>query len=293
MKITKFIDNDKISRTTITTIFEYANKFLESGDQTNYCIGKTICNAFFEPNYESDMQFEIAMNKLGGKVIQHDKEKCFNSGIESFEDSIKTICNYCDIIVLSYSSYMCIEKISKNLPIPIINAGCDKTKGMVQAIVDLYTLYKNFDIENERLNVLCIGNLHDCLVTSFIKILGLYPNIHTTHIEQWDESINEKKYQIVYYCQKTPSKETIVAMNGIEKNLDKISIIMHPNNNNTNEIYDIIEKKSCSVFLEQKNLGIYVRMSLIYTILFNLLDSSYDTLEYNYLNQLQSEIHHW
>ena len=82
-------------------------------------------------------------------------------------------------------------------------------------------------------------------------------------------------------------------MTDIEKNLDKISIIMHPNNNNTNEIYDIIEKKSCSVFSEQKNLGIYVRMSLIYTILFNFLDSTYDTLEYNYLNQLQSEIHHW
>lgn len=293
MKITKFIDNDKISRTTITTIFEYANKFLESENQSNYCIGKTMCNAFFEPNYESDMQFEIAMNKLGGKVIQHDKEKCFNSGIESFEDSIKTIRNYCDMIVLSYSSFQSIKNISKNLPIPIINAGCDKTKDMIQSIVDLYTLYKNFDIENEILNVLCIGNLHDCLVTSFIKILGLYPNIHTTHIEQWDESINSKKYQIVYYCQKTPSKETFDAMNGIEKNLDRISIIMHPNNNNTNEIYDIIEKKSCSVFSEQKNLGIYVRMSLIYTVLFNLLDSSYDTLEYNYLNQLQSEIHHW
>lgn len=291
MKFTKFIDNNKISRTTINTIFEYTNTFLTQEGTNKHCIGKVLCNAFFKPNYENDLQFEIAMNKLGGKVIQVDKDKCFNNDIETFEDSIKRISNYCDIIVLSYDSFQSIKNVSKKINACIINSGCDKTKDMVQPLVDLFTLYKNFDIENESLKILFVGDLYNDDIQSFKKILALYSNIHISHVEQWN-NINEGIFDVIYYCQPVPSKETIVTINEIDKNLDKKTIIMHPNNNNI-EIYNTIDKTPCSVFSMQDKFGIYVRMSIIYTVLFNLLDNNYDTLEYNYLSQLQSEIHHW
>lgn len=293
MKFTKFIDNDKLSRTTINTIFEYTNNFLtQEGITNNHCIGKRLGSAFFKPNNESNLQFEIAMNKLGGNVIQYDKNKCFNSDTETFEDSIKTISNYCDIIVLSHNSFQSIQQVSKQINTCIINDGCGETKDIVQPLVDLFTLYKNFDIDNDSLKILFVGDLYDNDIHSFKKVLELYSNIHTTHVEQWDNNINEGIYNVIYYCQPVPSNETIIAMNEIEQKMDKKSIIMHPINNNI-EIYNMLDKKSCSVVSMQNKFGIYVRMSIIYTVLFNLLDNTYDTLEYSYLNQLQSEIHRW
>ena len=293
MKFTKFIDNDKLSRTTINTIFEYTNNFLMCEGRTNkHCIGKTLGTVFFKPNNGSNLQFEIAMNKLGGNVIQYDKNKCFNRDIETFEDSIKTISNNCDIIVLSHNSFQSIQNVSKKINTCIINDGCRETEYLVQSLVDLFTLYKNFDIDNDSLKILFVGDLYDNDIHSFKKVLELYSNIHTTHVEQWDNNINHGIYNVIYYCQTVPSKETIIAMNEIEKSMDKKSIIMHPNNNNI-EIYNTLDKKYCSVFSMQNKFGIYVRMSIIYTVLFNLLDNTYDTLEYSYLNQLQSEIHCW
>ena len=291
MKVIKFIDYDKISRTTINTIFDYANKYFNMDGDCNDCKGKVMCNAFFEPNYESELQFEIAMNKLGGKVIHHDIEKCNKSGIETFEDNVNLMARYCDIITLSHKSCSNVNNIFKKIHIPLIRTGNNKSLDEIQSIVDLYTLHKHFDIESERLDILFIGGIDNPYAQSFKKLLALYSNIRITHIEEIEMGDNKqnKVYNVIYDA--VCDGELTSRKDWINKVIDKQTIIMRSHTHKGQ--YDIPNKKMCCVYSKQKTFGIYIRMSLIYTVLFNLLDNTYDTLEYSYSSQLQSEIHGW
>ena len=298
MKVIKFIDYYKISITTLNDIFYHSNKYLNMDGVCNDCAGKNMCIGFFQPNYESELQFESAMNKLGGNVIHLDNNHSVSCDVKTFEDHICMANNYCDIIVLSYNSLYSINNMSTKINTPLINAGDEKIFDPVRSLVDMYTIHKHFDIETERLKILFIGDLNNTNIQLFKNLLSLYPNITITHTEECNIEKNTELdnstgvYNIIYYSHSDKCINQNVLLNEIGTRVDKHSIIMHPPSHN-NDIYNNIDKNICSVYSKQVEYGIYVRMSLIYTIMFNNLDNTFDTLEYNYLNQLQSEIHGW
>ena len=123
-------------------------------------------------------------------------------------------------------------------------------------------------------------------------LLNMYPNVVITFTTSCNN--NDDNYDIIYYAQSSDNicslEEDIHEIEKMAKS-DTFIIYRLPDCNMNNE--KLQNMKICSLYKKQTQNDIYVRMSLIYVCLFNLLDNTFDTLEYNYLNQLQSEIHHW
>ena len=118
----------------------------DEGNPTNLNYNnKILINVFFEPSTRTQMSFECAMYKLGGKVINFQKNTSSLNKGESFEDTIKTLSTYADVMVLRHPEIGKVELADKLIDIPIINGGDGSGEHPTQALTDLYTIYKQFN----------------------------------------------------------------------------------------------------------------------------------------------------
>src|ERR687895_1023390 len=120
--------------------------------------GRTLGYIFYEPSTRTRMSFEAAMASLGGSSIGifDSKFSSIEKG-ESLADTIRIIDLYSDVIVLRHSrdgSSRYAAELSSN---PIINAGSGSEEHPTQAMLDLYTIYK----EKGRIDGLRIGIIGD------------------------------------------------------------------------------------------------------------------------------------
>src|SRR5918992_1595207 len=120
--------------------------------------GRTLGYIFYEPSTRTRMSFEAAMASLGGSSIGifDSKFSSIEKG-ESLADTIRIIDLYSDVIVLRHSrdgSSRYAAELSSN---PIINAGSGSEEHPTQAMLDLYTIFK----EKGRIDGLNIGIVGD------------------------------------------------------------------------------------------------------------------------------------
>jgi len=137
--------------------------------------GKTLGYLFFEPSTRTRLSFEAAMASLGGTSIGiADASSSSARKGESLADTVKIMSLYSDILVLRHqldgSSRFAAEVSEK----PMINAGSGTEKHPTQAILDLYTIWK----EKKRIDGLKIGIVGDLkygrTVYSLLYALGNY-----------------------------------------------------------------------------------------------------------------------
>ena len=147
---------------------------------TNGC-PPIIVNAFFEPSTRTQTSFECAAYRLNTRVINFNYQTSSSKKGESDEDTIKTLASYGDLLVIRHPENDFVEKISKKVSIPIINAGNGNGEHPTQALLDLYTIYKHFEKEitnKEKINILFVGDIkHSRTIHSLIEILHHYPNV--------------------------------------------------------------------------------------------------------------------
>jgi aspartate carbamoyltransferase len=145
---------------------------------------RTLINAFFEPSTRTMLSFESAMKKAGGNVITFYPNTSSTKKGESDHDTIKSLSQYGDAIVLRHPDASFIHEIHETpTTTPIINAGNGNEEHPTQALLDLYTLYKTFgdDYKSKPLKILFIGDIKESrTIHSFIELLHHYPhmNIH-------------------------------------------------------------------------------------------------------------------
>ena len=83
-------------------ILKLADEF-EKNPKQNLLQGYVVATLFFEPSTRTRLSFESAVNRLGGRVIGF-----ADAGIssvtkgESLHDTIRTVSNYCDLIVMRH-----------------------------------------------------------------------------------------------------------------------------------------------------------------------------------------------
>ena len=126
---------------------------------SNLLKGKILATLFFEPSTRTRLSFESAMYRLGGNVIG------FHSGDvssiikgESIADTIRTVENYCDCIVMRHSLEGAARMASKFAQVPVINAGSGSGEHPTQALLDLLTITEEFGALN-GLNIGLMGDL--------------------------------------------------------------------------------------------------------------------------------------
>ena len=254
---------------------------------------KILINVFFEPSTRTSLSFECAMSRLGGKTITFNKQfSSVNKG-ESFEDTIKTLSLYGDVMVLRHPEKGIVEKASSFSKIPIINGGDGNGEHPTQALLDLYTIYKKFGNEFQNKTILFVGDiLNSRTVHSLLNLINLYPKIkvyflpfknlgpskdmiskYESIIVDYD-NLDYKLFDIVYCTRLQKERNSsennvdIIINNNFVNKLNKDAIIMHPLPRN-NELDTDVDENHRSFYFKQVEFGVEIRKAIIYDILLN------------------------
>ncbi len=254
---------------------------------SNFLKNQIVINLFFEPSTRTQYSFNIAEERLGMKVINFNPESSSLVKGETFYDTIKTFESFKPdaLVIRSGINEYYLDLIGK-VNVPILNAG-DGVKGHPsQSLLDLYTIYDEFN-RFEGLNVCIIGDIkHSRVAHTNIDIMKrLKMNVYTSgpiefkddnydYIEI-DEAIKNMDIIMLLRVQHERheklmhiSKEeyhlnygiTIDRVNMMKEN----AIIMHPApfNRNVEIADDVVECTKSRIFKQMEN-GVYIRMALL------------------------------
>lgn len=145
----------------IERIFSRAEELepVARGEKDSNCLeGKILGSLFFEPSTRTKLSFKSAVQRLGGSVIGFSRPEVSSAAKgESLADTIRTIENYCDLIVLRHPQMGSAKLAAEAAEVPVINAGDGAGHHPTQTLLDLYTIRKNFG----RIVDLKIGLLGD------------------------------------------------------------------------------------------------------------------------------------
>ncbi len=133
--------------------------------------GKTVINLFFEPSTRTKVSFEIASKRLSADLINFSPSSSSLKKGETEIDTLKTInAMKVDLIIIRHSDSGYINYFAEGMPVPVINAGDGKHEHPTQALLDLYTIYKNFP-DFDGLKVGIVGDiLNSRVARSDIKL---------------------------------------------------------------------------------------------------------------------------
>ncbi len=147
-----------LSREDIDYILKKGKEMIQNKKNSELLKGKILATLFFEPSTRTRLSFESAMHRLGGSVIGfHSGDVSSTKKGESIADTIRTVENYCDGIVMRHNLEGSARLASKFAKIPIINAGSGSGEHPTQALLDLLTITE----EGRKLDGLNIGIMGD------------------------------------------------------------------------------------------------------------------------------------
>ncbi len=183
MKVDRFrgvdvLRADQFNREDLEVILERARQMadaLERGEALDTMEGKILATLFFEPSTRTRLSFEAAMLRLGGKVVSVADPKS-SSAVkgESLPDTIRTVEGYADVIVVRHPERGSAEVAAEATDRPVINAGDGAGQHPTQALLDLFTIFKERG-RVEGLTVTLAGDLkHGRTVHSLSQVLALY-----------------------------------------------------------------------------------------------------------------------
>lgn len=172
----------------LEALFAYAQEMerqVTSGRPELLLERRVVANVFYEPSTRTDLSFQAATQRLGGRVITTAGGVHYSSVTkgESLHDTIKTIACYSDAIVLRHPNKGSAReaaaasdalRMAMHTPVPIINAGDGTGEHPTQALLDLYTIKDRFGANIDGLTIGFLGDLRNGrTVHSLIKLLAL------------------------------------------------------------------------------------------------------------------------
>lgn len=122
--------------------------------------GRVLACLFYEPSTRTSASFIASMERLGGSVIPITQGVQFSSVSkgETLVDTIRTLEQYADLIVLRHPEIGSARLAAEAAGIPIINAGDGAGEHPTQALLDLYTIQKEMG-RIDGLKIAMVGDL--------------------------------------------------------------------------------------------------------------------------------------
>ncbi len=136
---------------------EKMEKIIQSGKKP--LDGKVMVSLFMEPSTRTRLSFESAMHRLGGAVISVSDPKSSSAAKgESLSDTIRTVANYGDVIVIRHPMEGSARLAAEFSSVPVISGGSGAEEHPTQALLDLLTLKRELkEIEGKRIAL--VGDL--------------------------------------------------------------------------------------------------------------------------------------
>ncbi|MBE5032976.1 aspartate carbamoyltransferase [Gallalistipes aquisgranensis] len=283
------------SKEEIIRITELAAEF-EANPYQPLLEGKVIASLFFEPSTRTRLSFESAINRLGARVIGFsDTANTSVSKGETFHDTITTISNYCDMIVMRHSLEGAPRYASEISKVPVVNAGDGANQHPSQTLLDLYSIKKTQG-GLDGINIMMIGDLkYGRTVHSLLQALSHFntkftfvappelqmPDEYKLFLKEKGLPFEEKreideaidKADIVYMTRVQRErftdpmeyervKNVYVLHNSMLENTKPNMRILHPLPR-VNEIAMDVDSNPKAYYFNQTENGVYTRMAII------------------------------
>lgn len=258
--------------------------------------GITIGCLFFEPSTRTQLSFESAIYKMGGNCLNYHDEYSSSKKGESLQDTIKTIENYCEGMIIRHPCKESVQNCAKYTNLPVINAGDGDGEHPSQALLDLYTIQKYLTSNSFTIGF-CGDAKHSRTINSLILLLEkmkynvryvfitcskLRPDIDKLDIDRnrysfynsMEEIIGEIDILYMTRIQKERHEEGMGDIYEIKLTQEILDIskdnmiVLHPLPRNNEISPELDNNKKCKYFEQVKN-GVYVRMALLLYILEN------------------------
>lgn len=287
---------DQFDRDSLDQVFESARqmKQLVTDSHGDARFAQHVsANLFYEPSTRTSSSFAAAMYRLGGNVISiNDVRYSSVSKGETLEDTVLTLGQYADVIVLRHPEVGAAKRAAAVSTVPVINAGDGVGEHPTQALLDLFTiLEEKGTIDGQTITLL--GDLKNGrTVHSLAKLLNHYDvklrfvapaslafppelvaelkNTPET-AESLDTFIGETDVLYVTRVQKerfaTPEeydavKDAYVIDKSTLGKMKNDAAIMHPLPR-VNEIHPEVDDDPRAAYFRQMQNGLFVRMALI------------------------------
>jgi len=294
-KTLHIIESQQFTTKFIFELFKSADNLENTKDD---CMrGQIMASLFYEPSTRTRFSFESAMLKLGGSIITTENANEFSSAIkgETLEDSIRVINNYVDIIVLRHPEKKSSERASEVSSIPIINAGDGEGQHPTQALLDIYTIYREVG-KLDNLKIAIAGDLkYGRTVRSLAYLLAKFTNnkIYFISPEYFRPEDDIKKYlkkhktefieedsfencigeiDVLYQTRiqkerikksDNPNTKKVPIINkALAQKMKKGAVILHPLPR-VNEIDQEVDILSQAKYFKQTYYGLLIRMALL------------------------------
>jgi aspartate carbamoyltransferase catalytic subunit len=280
-------------------ILELAAEF-EKNPKQNLLQGFVIATLFFEPSTRTRLSFESAVNRLGGRVIGFAEAgvSSVTKG-ETLRDTIRTVSNYCDLIVMRHPLEGSARFASEVSSVPVVNAGDGANQHPTQTLLDLYSINKTQG-KLDDLNIFLVGDLkygrtvHSLLMamskfrTTFnfispdeLKIPDEYKlylnNLGLKYYEHKDFTEIISRADIIYMTRVQKErfsdpieyekvKNAYVLKNRMLENTKETMKVLHPLPR-VNEISEDVDDNMKAYYFTQTLNGVYTRMAILTTIL--------------------------
>ena len=169
----------------VQTVFTTARKMEPYANRqkvTTVLNGAVLSSLFFEPSTRTRISFGSAFARLGGQALETVgfEFSSFAKG-ESVFDTARVMAGYADVIAMRHPETGSVARFADVINIPVLNAGDGQGEHPTQALLDAYTIEKEFNHHGKSIDgsvVALYGDLkYGRTVHSLIRILSLYDNI--------------------------------------------------------------------------------------------------------------------
>ncbi len=135
---------DALSRRSVLELSRFAAQLELTEVSAHHPLdGKLVITAFFEASTRTRLSFEAAVLRLDGKVVSvQDGRMTGVAKGESLADIGEMFNTYGDLVIMRHTDTDAMDRIRRNLQLPLINAGNGTGEHPTQALTDWYTLLK-------------------------------------------------------------------------------------------------------------------------------------------------------
>ncbi|MCX2727469.1 aspartate carbamoyltransferase [Thermomicrobium sp. 4228-Ro] len=152
----------QFDRRFLLALFDRADEFaaLPPREIAPVARGAIMATLFYEPSTRTRLSFEAAMTRLGGSVISAEYAASTSSAAkgESIEDTARVVAGYADLVVIRHPVAGSVARAASVVDIPVINAGDGANEHPTQALIDLYTIWRECG-RIDGLTIALVGDL--------------------------------------------------------------------------------------------------------------------------------------
>ena len=284
---------DQFDRKDIDLIFKTADSLVPFASRqkiTKVLQGAILSNMFFEPSTRTRISFGSAFNMLGGEVRETTEiEATSLAKGESLYDTSRVLSGYSDVIVMRHPLAGSVAEFAEASRVPVINGGDGDNEHPSQALLDLFTIKKELESHNKKLDTVRIALIGDLKFVSPDKLrlpdflINEFKKNNISILETQDIKEGIADVDIIYMTRIQEERfknvsdankyKGLMSLNQeiYTKNCEPNTIIMHPlprdSRKDANELDDDLNQNPNLAIYRQTDNGLLIRMALFCLIL--------------------------